>query len=265
MTASEGRVKVSDGNEIAYRVDGRDDGAAPVLVMAHSIGTSRALFEPVVAALAAKLRVLRYDGRGHGASSVPTGDYGLDRLALDALDLLDGLSLERVHFLGLSLGGAVGQAVASRAPSRIDKLILANTSAYFGPPSSWEQRRTTVRAQGMSGMVAGTVERGLTAGFTARSPETVATLRTLLEACPVDGYAGSCAALRDCDQRRSIEVITAPTLVIGGAHDPSTPPAAAHFLRDHIRGARYAELEAAHLSCLEVPDAFAAAVLEFVD
>ncbi len=264
MTTSEGRVKVGDGNEIAYRFDGREEGAAPVLVMAHSIGTSRALFEPVVAALAAKFRVLRYDGRGHGASSVPTGDYGLDRLALDALDLLEGLSLDRVHFLGLSLGGGVGQAVASRAPSRIDKLILANTSAYFGPPSSWEQRRTTVRAQGMSAMVAGTVERGLTPGFIARSPQTVATLRRLIESCPPDGYAGCSAALRDSDQRRSIEVITAPTLVIGGAHDPSTPPAAAHFLRDHIPGARHVELDAAHLSCLEVPDAFAAAVLDFL-
>jgi 3-oxoadipate enol-lactonase len=264
VTTREGRCQVGDGNEIAYRFDGPDDGAAPVLVMAHSIGTSRALFDPVVAALAATVRVLRYDGRGHGASSVPTGDYGLDRLALDALDLLDGLALERVHFLGLSLGGAVGQAVASRAPTRIDRLILANTSAYFGPPSNWEQRRTTVRAQGMAGMVGGTLERGLTPGFVARSPETVAVLRRLIEACPPDGYAGSSAALRDSDQRRSIEVITAATLVIGGAHDPSTPPAAAHFLRDHIPGARYVELDAAHLSCLEVPDAFAAAVLDFL-
>ena len=262
MSATEGRTKVGDGSEIAHRFDGAQ--GSPVLVMAHSIGTSRALFEPVVTALAAHFRVLRYDARGHGASSVPPGDYGLDRLALDALDLLDGLSIARAHFLGLSLGGAVGQAVATRAPERVDKLILANTAAYFGPPSTWEQRRTTVRTQGMTGMVGGTVERGFTPAFLARAPEAVASLRQLIEACPVDGYAGSCAALRDSDQRRSIEVITAPTLAIAGTHDPSTPPAAAHFLRDRIRGAKVVELDAAHLSCLEVPEAFSRAVLDFL-
>ncbi len=266
--ATEGRITVGDGVELAYRFDGHE--GAPVLVLSHSLGTSMALFAPVVRPLAKTFRVLRYDARGHGRSSIRPGGYALDRLALDVIELLDGLALEKVHFGGVSLGGAVGQAVAVRAPERIDRLILANTAAHFGPPSGWQDRIELVRAEGMGAVVDGVVERGLTAGFIARAKDTVDVLRHLVAGSSPDGYIGTCAALRDADQRRTCALITAPTLVIAGLYDPSTPIPTARFLRDHIRnpdtGARsnYIELETAHLSCLEAPKPFASAVSDFL-
>ena len=131
-------ITTGDGARIAYRWDG--DAGLPVLALSNSIGTTLRMWDDLVPALARHFRVLRFDTRGHGDSSVPAGPYSLDRLGRDVLELFDALGVERAHFLGLSLGGIIGQWLGVHAPDRIDRLILANTSPYLGPAPQWDER-----------------------------------------------------------------------------------------------------------------------------
>ena len=138
-----------DGVAIAYRIDG--DARLPVLVLSNSIGTTLHMWDGQIPALSRHFRVLRYDTRGHGASGVPAGAYSMDRLGRDVIELLDGLDIPRAHFLGLSLGGFIGQWLGVHAPDRIDRLILANTSAYLGPAPQWDARiAATLQAPDMT-------------------------------------------------------------------------------------------------------------------
>lgn len=258
----EGALITSDGCTIAY--DYRPMTGRPVLVLSPSLGTAMALFGPQLVALGEHYGLLLYDPRGHGHSAVPAGDYTLARLAEDVIELLDHLDIGSAHFLGVSLGGMVGQHLAVRAPERIDGLILANTSAYMGPPESWAARIDTVRQQGIDAVADAVIERWFTAGFRQSGARAVSETRALLLDTAPAGYAGCCAAIRDMDQCESIAGITALTLVIDGLQDPATPPDHARFLANAITNAKLVELDAAHLSNVEVAGAFNAAVLEFL-
>jgi 3-oxoadipate enol-lactonase len=248
---------------IHYRFDGPED--APVVMLGNSLGTTLAMWDPQVPALAARRRVLRYDTRGHGQSEVTPGPYQVVQLACDALDLMDALGLDRVDYCGLSMGGMVGQWLGAHAPQRLRKLVLANTSAHIGPPDLWNARIETVRKEGMAAIVEPLLARWLTPEFRARSPEAVNGLRTMLLGIDPIGYVAACAAVRDMDQRADAASIAAPTLVIAGRNDAATPPADGRFLADSIRGARYVELPAAHLSNVEAEAAFTKALVDFLD
>src|SRR5690606_4746144 len=152
-----------DDCRIAYRFDGPEDG--PVLLLSNSLGTTMAMWAPQMAAFTARFRVLRYDRRGPGQSDSPAGGYSMDRLARDAVQLLDALNLETVDFCGLSKGGMIGQWLGVRAPERIRKLILANTSAYMGPPSGWQSRIEGVLANGMAPLAEASIARWFTPDF----------------------------------------------------------------------------------------------------
>jgi 3-oxoadipate enol-lactonase len=258
-----GHIAVGDGCRLAYRLDGPED--APVLVLSNSLGTTADLWAPQMPAFAQRFRVLRYDSRGHGGSDVPAGAYSIDRLGRDAVELLDALGLEQVGFCGVSLGGMVGQWLGVHAPDRLHGLVLANTAAYMGPPPNWQARIGTVKETGMTALTDGVLERWFTAGFRQRTPEAVAPVRAMLLACSPDGYASSCAAIRDMDQRPTARLITVPTLLISGLSDPATPPSDAAFLNRAIEGSRVVSLEAAHLSNIEQAEAFTAAVLAFIE
>ena len=254
---------VGDGCRLAYRLDGPPD--APVLVLSNSLGTAIEMWAPQLPALASRFRVLRYDVRGHGASDAPPGGYSLDRLGRDVLELLDGLGVERVHFCGLSLGGMLGQWLAVRAPERIDRLVLANTTAYMGPPAGWQERIDTVLRDGMDAIAEATMARWFTPEFRARAPGAVAEVRGRLVATSVTGYAGCCAAIRDMDLRPTAPLIARPALLVAGTADPSTPPERSDEIARAMRAdARVVLLEAAHLSNVEQPDAFSRAVLDFL-
>jgi 3-oxoadipate enol-lactonase len=244
------------------RVDGAAD--APVLVLSNSLGTNLAMWDAQMPALRASFRVLRYDSRGHGASTVTPGPYSIEQLARDVLILLDGLRIGRAHFCGLSMGGMVGMWLGAHAPTRIDRLVLCNTSPRIGPPEVYNTRIEAVRKGGVSSIAEAVLGRWFTAGFRERSPGEVVRMRAMLTATSADGYVAACAAVRDMDQWNSVATIKCPTLVISGTHDAATPPADGRRMAEVIPGARYVELDAAHISNIEAAPAFTAAVISFL-
>jgi 3-oxoadipate enol-lactonase len=245
-----------------YRFDGVL--GEPVVMLSNSLGTDLAMWDPQIAALASRYRVLRYDARGHGKSMLTPGPYTIERLASDALGLIDALAIERVYFCGLSMGGMVGQWLGAYAPQRIDKLILCNTTARIGTPEAYNTRIDNVQKGGMAAVVDAVLARWYTPEFAATDTGAVEKTRQMLLRAPPDGYVACCAAIRDMDQRELLHNITPPTLVIAGAHDLATPPADGRFLAEHIQGARYVELPAAHLSNIEAAPEFTAALTEFL-
>jgi 3-oxoadipate enol-lactonase len=253
-----------DAGDLRVRYEWSGPPGPGVLVLSHSLGTDLSMWDPQMPALQERFRVLRYDTRGHGGTAVTEGPYSVGRLAEDVLRMLDALGVARVHFCGLSMGGQIGMWLGSRAPERIERLVLCNTGARIGSAESWNTRIDTVRFQGMSAISTGVTERWFSATFRERAPEVVARAKALLEATPALGYAGCAAAIRDADERAHLGAIRAPTLVIAGSKDPATPPADGRFLADSIPGARYVELEAAHLSSLEAPEAFTSTLVRFL-
>ena len=243
-----------------YRFDGPED--APVVVLSNSLGTTLAMWEPQLPALTERFRVLRYDQRGHGGSASPPGPYRFDELGRDVVELLDRLGLERVSFCGVSMGGMTGMWLGANARERVDRLVLSCTSAGFGDPATWEERAELVRREGTQALVDATMGRWFTAGFRAERPDVVRRFAAELAATDDEGYAGCCAALRDWDFAARLPEIAAPTLVVAGAQDPSTPPEHGRAIADAVPGARLLVLDAAHLANVERADEWNAAALE---
>ena len=236
----------------------------PVLVLSNSLGTDLSMWEPQMAELGRRFRIVRYDTRGHGLSSVTAGEYTIEQLGRDVLALLDSLCLDRVHFCGLSMGGMIGIWLGIHAPGRLHRLVLCNTAARIGTREMWNARIATVGKDGMKLVAAAVIERWFTPEFRASFPEKVARARQMLENTSPEGYAACCAAIRDMDQREALAQIQVPTLVIYGGSDSVIPLSDAHFLTGRIRGAEGLELPAAHLSNVEQADAFTEAVRNFL-
>jgi 3-oxoadipate enol-lactonase/4-carboxymuconolactone decarboxylase len=253
----------TEGARIYYRLDGRDD--RPVLMLAHSLGVDHGMWDPQMPDLLEHVRVLRFDLRGHGASDAPVGEYSLERLARDAVAVADALSLDRVAFCGVSIGGMIGQWIGHYAPDRLTALILANTSPRLADPGSMEVRRRTVLELGMPGVVEAAMARFFTPEMLASRGSIVeSTRRTFLATDPV-GYAGCCAALRDMDLRGLLSGIAVRTLVLSGDRDESMPwDAHGALLARAIPHAEVCRLSAAHLSNLGSPRIFTTAVLDFL-
>jgi 3-oxoadipate enol-lactonase len=251
-----------EGCRLSYEVEGPRD--APVLLFSNGLGTTISLWDAQLSALGSRFRVVRYDLRGHGGSKSLAGPYTLDDLGGDALALLDALRVERAHVCGISLGGLTAMWLALRVPQRVDRLVLANTAARIGSADLWEERIRSVEKHGVSVMVDVTLKRWFGAGFRSRRPEVVEDFREMLEGCPRAGYLGCCEALRDADLREAVSGITAPTLIVVGTSDTSTPPADGEWLRERIPGAQLLAIDAGHLSNVEQSDAFNAAVFEFL-
>src|ERR1700733_8122524 len=239
-------------------------GEGPVLMLSNSLGTDFSMWDPQMEELQQRFPILRYDTRGHGKSSVTPGNYTIDQLGRDVLGLLDSLRLNRVHFCGLSMGGAIGIWLGIHAPNRLHRLVISNSAARIGTPEGWNARIATVRKDGMKPVAAAVVERWFTPEFRASSGEQVARMQNMLENSPPEGYASCCAAIRDMDQREEIARIKIPTLVIYGGRDPVIPIPDAEFLAERITGAEKLNLPAAHLSNIEQAGAFTEAVGNFL-
>ena len=217
-----------------------DDGpaGAPVLVLGSSLGAVGRMWDPQVPALADRLRVIRYDHRGHGRSPVPAGPYQLADLGGDVLALLDRLKVGRAHIGGLSLGGMVAMWLAAHAPERVDRLVLMSTSAKLGPPEGWAERAAAVRAGGTAAVADTVVGRWFTPEYAAANPATVTYYRDMIAATPPEGYAACCGVVERMDLVPDLARIRANTLVISGTDDPATPPVHAETIAGGISDAR---------------------------
>ncbi len=253
------------GREIHYKIEG--DSSGPVVALSHSLGTDLTMWDPQVQVLEQNYRVLRYDTRGHGASDDPAGPYSLDGLAEDLLSLLEFLDIRRMHFVGLSMGGMIGQALALRAPYCLLSLSLCDTTSSI-PASAkpiWDERIRIVESQGMEPMVEPTIERWFTPPFRAAQTETVDRIRALLRVTSPRGYRGCCRAIAGLHLTERLKSIAARTLVVVGEQDPGTPVSVAREIQERIAGSRLEVIpSASHLCNIEQADAFNRILIEFL-
>jgi len=253
----------ANGIDIHYRTDGADGSW---VLLAHALGVDHQLWDSIAQRLASRHRVLRYDARGHGKTSAPHGAYTLFQLADDAAGLLDALSIEQAHFVGLSMGGMVGQILGVRHAHRLLSLTLCDTVCYtpVSAHAMWDERIGQVEAHGMSGIVEPTIQRWLTTPFREAHPDVVERIRELLRATPPHGYVGACLAIKALDTRSSLARIACPTLVMTGEQDTGAPVEVAQAIASHIPDARLKVIpDAAHLAPIEQEEAFLADLDEF--
>lgn len=252
-----------DGARHYYRHDGTAD--RPAVLLAHSLGLDHTMWDAQAADLVPHLQVIRYDTRGHGASEATPGDYSIERLGRDALAIADAAGVPRFAFCGLSLGGMVGQWLAFHAPARVTRVVLANTSPRLSDPGMMEARRRAVLEGGMAAVAETVLGRFFSPGVLRTTSDAVASARRVLLATDPLGYAGCCAAIRDMDQTSLLSGMALPTLVISGDRDIGMPwDGHGAVLCGAIPDARAVRLPAGHLSNLERPRAFSAALLDFL-
>lgn len=252
----------SEGCALHVEIEGPAD--APAVVFSNSLGADLTMWDPQVAAFTRLFRVVRYDRRGHGHSGVTPGPYSIAQLGRDALAILDGLKLDKAHWVGLSMGGMVGQWLGANAPDRLGKLVLSNTSSFMPDKQPWNDRIATIRAGGLAAIVDKVMSIWFTEDFRERDPGAVAKVRAAFLATPLDGYIACGEAVRDMDQRDLLDKIAVPTLIVAGRYDTSTPIEAAEFIRRRVPGAQLTILEAAHISNIEQAVDFNTEVLGFL-
>lgn len=240
---------------------------APVVLLGSSLGTTNEMWTPALASLERHHRAVRFDHRGHGRSPLPPRPWDIADLGGDVLALLDRLGLERVSYVGVSLGGMVGMWLAAHAPERIERLVCVCSSAYLPPAEVWAARAASVREAGSVAVVAASVlERWFTPAYAEEHPEMMAWVDAMLRACPAEGYAACCEVIERLDLRGDLAQITAPTLVVAAAEDPSTPPEHSATIAEGVRGARLEVLShGAHLVAIERPDEVTALIEQHLE
>lgn len=247
-----------------FRVEVEGPASGPALVLSHSLGTTLGMWDDLVPHLARRRRIVRYDARGHGESAAPDQAYSMGDLGRDVLGILDRLGLEQVDFCGLSLGGMVGQWLALNVPRRLNKVVLANTTSYAGPPRAWEGRIRQVRRHGMASIADPVIDSWFSPAFRERAPQRVDEIRRMVVETAPAGYGGTSSAMRDMDFRHDLQSVTTPALVMVSEQDKATPPAWGEAVAKGIAGAELVRLQGGHLSAVEQPEAFARAVDDFL-
>ncbi len=235
-----------------------------VLMLSNPMGTNLRLWDPQIPALAERFRIVRYDSRGHGASVANHGPYSVEGLGRDALAIMDALGVERAHWLGLSMGSAVGLWLLVHASERIGRAVLAGTAAQVPGPDLWNNRIQSARETGMNGVAMVAAERWFTKTFRDANPEKVEAVMEMVRATPLHGYLAACAAIRDMDMREAIRRIRSKVLVIAGRHDLTTPPGMGALVASTIAGAKFVTLEASHMSNIEDEANFTKAAVDFL-
>lgn len=254
-----------DGYQIGYDLAGSP--SAPTVVLSHALGVSRAIWDHQMEPLLRDFRVLRYDTLGHGETDVPPGPYTLDRLAHQAAGLLGALGIGRVHFVGLSLGGMIGQLLAVTRPDLLSGLALCSTTSRVFPDALplWQERIRVVESEGMEPLVEVTVGRWFTHAFRDAHPDIVDGVRGLIRATVPAGYAACCRCISSLNLTDRLPAVAAPTLIIVGENDQGTPVSASRAIHEAIRGSELVILpSAAHLANIEQADAFNRTLTSFL-
>jgi 3-oxoadipate enol-lactonase len=253
----------TNGIELHYTIDGE----GPWLVMSHSLACNVHMWDPQVPALAKRFKVLRFDTRGHGQSDAPPPPYTLDTLAADAKGLFDHLGIREAHWVGLSMGGMIGQTFALNYPGVLKSLTLADTASAYpeGAAALWAARVKVAQEQGMEALVPPTLERWFTPGYREAQPDKVARIADMIRQTPVPGYAGCCAALPQINTTARLKEIACPAMVVCGEQDMGTPLAMSQAIHAAMPGSELVVIpDAAHISNMEQPEAFTAALERFL-
>jgi 3-oxoadipate enol-lactonase len=261
-----GSLKVA-ANGIRTNIALSGDNSGPVVMLSHALATSLDLWSFQLAVLEPFFRVLRYDTRGHGASDAPEGAYSLSQLADDAVAVMDALDIETVHWVGISMGGMIGQAVALNHAERLSSLVLCDTAAVVPPEAHplWQQRIEKARGEGMAALVEETLQRWFTPPYLAKRPSSVRRVRDMVLSTPVTGFIGCSEAIRRLNYLDRLQEIRVATLVIVGELDPGTPVAYSEAIHNRIKNSRLEIIaSAAHLCNIEQEGAFNQCLLEFL-
>src|SRR5262245_52469783 len=249
-----------------YELEGT--AGAPVVALSHSLAANLHLWDAQAATLRDRYRVLRYDIRGHGGSDVPPAPYTLEQMADDLHGLMQALGIANAHFVGLSMGGLIGMTMALRYPRAIRTLVLADTTASYGPERKpmWDDRIRVAEAHGIEPLLERTMEAWFTAPFRAARPDVIEGVCAMLRPTSVTGYVGAIQAIGYGDLREDIRAIRCPVLILVGEEDRGTDITMARTMHERIAGSELVVIpKAAHCSCIEAPEAFNRALLAFLD
>ncbi|MEM9028525.1 MAG: alpha/beta fold hydrolase [Pseudomonadota bacterium] len=254
-----------NGIDLAYEICGSPD--APPVVLHHPLATTLRSWDALTSTLEPHYRVLRFDARGHGETSAPTGAYDFATLSKDVIALMDHVGMDKARFVGLSMGGMVGQHLGLGYGDRFHCLSLVSTSSApaAAGAQAWQERIALAEEGGMEATVDGAIARWVTDDTLSNRPDVVELLRGMVTSTPVAGFIGWCHAISQLDITANLPAVTCPTQVIVGSEDPATPPAAAQAIHGAIAGSEYVEIPGvSHMLQLENPPAFHAALLPFL-
>lgn len=250
-----------NGVDLHYADHGPRHG--PAVVFANSLGTDFRLWDALLPHLPEGLRLVRYDKRGHGLSGETPGPYSIDQLADDAAGLIRHLDLSDAVFVGLSIGGLIGQSLAMRHGDLLRALVISNSAAKIGDSAMWQDRIAAIRQSGLPGIGPATMERWFSPGF--RASGAAAPWQRMLERQPVGGYIACCEAIAAADLRDRAARLDLPVHLIAGELDGSTPPDVVKSTADLIAGAQLDVIPGAgHLPCVEAPAAYAGILTRFL-
>ena len=255
----------ANGIDINYELTGKK--GAPVVMLSHSLACSLVMWQPQMDMLESSFQVLRFDTRGHGDSDAPEEAYSLEQLAMDAIGLLDALKIDTVHFVGLSMGGMIGQGLALDYADRLKSLALCDTAAIMPDETQpiWQDRIEAAGETGMAGQVGETLERWFRPEYLQQNPPEVEMIRQQILATPVAGYIGCCEAIRRLKYLDRLTEIKLSTLIMVGEEDPGTPVAASEAMLARISDSKLVVLPSArHLSNIEQAEAFNTVLMEFL-
>ncbi|UIP26265.1 3-oxoadipate enol-lactonase [Acinetobacter towneri] len=252
----------SNDAQINYQTFG--DATKPALIFSNSLGTNFKMWQAQIDFFQQDFFVICYDTRGHGASSAPQGPYSIDQLGQDVVNLLDHLNVEKAAFCGISMGGLTGQWLAIHRPERFNQVVVCNTAAKIGQEQAWNDRAALVREQGLQPIASTAASRWFTEPFIQSNATVVNNLQNDLAAGSAEGYASCCEALAKADVREQLKDITVPVLVVAGQQDPVTTVADGQFMVERIANSQLFEINASHISNVELPNEFNQAVKQFI-
>ena len=255
----------TNGIEIHYDISGNPHG--PWITLSHSLACDLHMWDDQMETLTKTFKVLRFDTRGHGLSSAPSGDYTLEQMADDVKGLFDALGIQQTHWVGLSMGGMIGQTFALKYPGLFQSLVLADTTSRRPPNAEqmWGERVAAARANGMPGVLDSTLARWFTEPYRNARKDVMARIGEQILSTPVDGFAGACAAIAKVNTLDRLKEIQCPVFIIVGEHDHGTPPDMARAIHENLPGSELLVIpSAAHLSNVEQPMVFNQALADFL-